>query len=101
MINSEQTDLGVKRIIWLTHSDPRPTVAEGHRAGTEAAYWLLCLPSYATQVHLPRAGTAHGGLGPPTGQSDGDLFSAELRLPDDPSLCQPVTNCPAHALKMF
>lgn len=43
----------------------------GAEATEAAAYWpipcgWLSLLSYAFQDHLPRGGTAHNGLGPPT-----------------------------------
>ena len=80
-----------------------PSRREVGSGGTEAetmevaAYWLaphglLSLLSYITQDHLPRDGTAHSGLSPPTpiinqekgspamptGQSDGGMFSVEV-----------------------
>lgn len=93
---------GEKRIIWLTHSDPRPSLRD---IALELKLSIGCFACFPMQPRSTCPGlallTVGWALGPPTGQPDGDLFSVEFYLPDDPSLCQSDTNCPAQALKML
>lgn len=76
-----ESDLGRKELIWLTFPDHSPSLREiragawkqvlKQRPSRTALTGLLPsdflgILSYSTQDHLPRNGTAHRKLGPPT-----------------------------------